>query len=331
MDHFLAKRLRLDRHVVERPGHGVDDRGMRARHVDDDGRLHRFATVQGDAAYPALIGEDAHDLAPEGELGALRLRRTLQVVGGKLRIGDVAAVRPEDGALDLASARLAEALVVHGPGRSEAAKIEERDPRPDRRPVPFLARDPELVRESEVLFEPAVVLGLHHHATGVDEPREPALVVRPEVVRPFLPVVIGLPGERDPVEGRVVDPDDRARVRGRPVARGGVPVHAQGAVSELRELEGGRGADDPRPDDDGVVLITHGSSSSLARAGPGRIRFCEIRSLPRRTARRHGGSVESLARDLAAQNLPRVPGREPVRIERVGVPAGAVPPAGRPR
>ena len=95
----------------------------------------------------------------------------------------------------------------------------------------------------------------NHQASALDELREAAFVVRLEVLRPVVPVVVALPRQRDAVEGRVVHPDDGARGGGRPVAGGGEPVHVQGPVAELRELEGGGGADDAGPDDDGVVLV----------------------------------------------------------------------------
>ena len=260
MDDLLAKRLRLDRHVPERPGHGVDDRGVRTRHVDDDGRTHRNSTVEGDAGHPAVGGENVHDLPAKEKLAALRLRRTLQVPGRELRIGDVAAVRPKDCTLDLAPARFAKAFVVHGPRRPEATQVIEGEPLPDRRPVPFLVRYFQLLRKPEVLLEVPVVIGLHHDAATVDELRQLTLIVGLEVPRPVLPVVVPLPGEGDTVERRVVDPDDRARIRGRPVTGRRVPVHIQGSVAELGELVGGCSADDASANDDGIVLVPHGLS-----------------------------------------------------------------------
>ena len=46
-------------------------------------------------------------------------------------------------------------------------------------------------------------------------------------------------------------------LEGRPVAGGRQLVHVQGPVAELRELEGGGGADDAGANDEGVVLVAH--------------------------------------------------------------------------
>ena len=180
-------------------------------------------------------GPNLHHLAPEPELRALRLRRALQVVGGELRVGDVARGRPEHAARELASARLPESLVAHQPGRAVAARVVDRELLADLRGVPLLERDAQLSRQADVLRQVVVVLGLHHQASALDELREAALVVRLEVLRPVVPVVVPLPCERDAVEGRVVHPDDGARGGGRPVTGGGEPVHVQGPVAELRE------------------------------------------------------------------------------------------------
>ena len=254
VDDFLAQRLRLDGHVVQCAGHAVDDGGVGAGDVDHDRSRDLRPVVELHAAGASAFGPNLDDLAPEQEFRALRLRRALQVVGRELRVGDVAGGRPEHAARELASARLAEPLVVHQAGRSIAAHVVDRQPLANRRGIPFLEWNAELLRQADVLVQVVVVLGLHHQAPALDEFREAALVVGVEVLGPLVPVVIALPRERDAVEGRVVHPDDGARARGRSVARGRELVHVQRAVAELGELEGGGGADDAGSDDEGVVL-----------------------------------------------------------------------------
>ena len=257
VDDFLAQRLRLDGHVVEGAGHAVHDRGVRAGDVGHDRRRNLGLVIEPHAADAAAVCQYLDDLAPEPELRPLRLRRALQVVGRELRVGDVAGSRPEHAARELAPARLPESLVAHQAGRAVTAQVIDRELLADPRGIPFLERNAELLRQADMLLQVVVELGLHHEASALDELREAAFVVGFEILRPLVPVVIALPRERGAVERGVVHPDDRARAGGRPVAGGRKLVHVQGSVAELRELEGGSGADDAGADDEGVVLVAH--------------------------------------------------------------------------
>ena len=293
MDHLLPERLRLDGHVVQRAGHAVDDGGVGAGDVDHDGRRGLRPVVELHAADASAFGPNLDHLAPEQELRALRLRGALQVVGRELRVGDVAGGRPEHASCKLAAARLPEPLVAHEARRPVAARVVDGKLLADLRGIPLLERDAQLPGQADVLRQVAVVLGLHHQAPALDELREAALVVRLEVLRPAVPVVVALPRERDAVEGRVVHPDDGARGGGRPVAGGGEPVHVQGPVTELGEFEGGGGADDAGADDDGVVVMVGGRHHRVSRGRRRGIGVRTKRSRPACVAVRRGPAASS--------------------------------------
>ena len=231
VDHLLAQRPRPDGHVVQGAGHAIDDGGVRAGDVDHDRRRDFRTVVESHAEDTSGVFRDLDDLAPEPELRSLRLRRALQVVGRELRVGDVPGGRPEHASCELAAARLSEPLVGHQPGRAVPARVVDREPLPNLVGIPLLERDAELPGQADMFLQVVVELGLHHEAAALDELCETTFVVRFEVLRPLVPVVIALPRERGAVVRGVVHPDDGARARGRPVAGGRQPVNVQRPVA----------------------------------------------------------------------------------------------------
>ena len=87
---LMAQRPGFHLHPIFDIGYAVDDVGVRPGHVDHHGRVDLFTVSQCYASNFAPIPANLHHFAVEQELATIIFGRPLHVVGGQLRVVDVA-------------------------------------------------------------------------------------------------------------------------------------------------------------------------------------------------------------------------------------------------
>ncbi len=252
--HLVAQRPGLDVHRLVDARHPVDDERVRAGHVDHDRSVDPGSVGERDAGDPTVGPADVGHLGVEPELAAHCLGGALQVVGGELRVADVAGVGGEQGTDELAFGFGPEAVVLGAAGFAVGAVLEEGDAFGQCLVVPDLVGDVDLVEQRQDLL---VVAAIEHeqHGAALHVEGVAAFVLGVEVAGPVLPVREALVGHRHAVVGGVVGAHDRTRVAGGAVARGRQLVEVERRVALLGQLEGDGGTDDPGADDDCVVPV----------------------------------------------------------------------------
>jgi hypothetical protein len=90
MADLLAQGSGSDFHAFLHPGHTVDDIGVRTGDVDHDRRIDPGSTLQRNAGHPVVFFADVDHFGIKHKRCAFGFGRALEVVGGKLRIVDIA-------------------------------------------------------------------------------------------------------------------------------------------------------------------------------------------------------------------------------------------------
>ena len=283
MGDLVAQRPGGDPHRAFQSRHAVDLRGMGAGDIDHDRGEQLLAAGQRHPLHAPTGAQDGADAGVETEDGTAGLGGALHVVAGELRVGDVAAAGEEDRARHLASRRLAEGGIVEAARGAEGSGGEHRQARPGlgRRQLPVGAAD--LVHNGQDALHEAVVAALHDDAAARVVAGHAAFVGDAAEALPIGPDEVALIGDGRTRHRGVVGPDDGAGIGGGAVARRRQAVESQGAEAPGGQFARHAGADDPRPDDDGVPVPFHGA----APCGSSR-RACKGGSPPLSRARAAG-------------------------------------------
>ena len=262
---LLAHGPGADRHRPSETGEPVDPGGVGPGHVDHDRRAYDAPVSECHPGDPLVVTLDADDLGAEAEPGTERLGGVLQVAGGELRVVDVARVGHPDGAGERLGRLGPERLVLHPGRRTHHACVEQGQPLLDLARHPSARRGCRAASNNGTTLVACPPFQQRHpagHQLGKVRAARPA-----EVGGPVAPVVPGLPSHRHPGQRRVAEPDDRAGVARRSVARARQRIEVQGSATATGELVGQRGADHPRADDDDVGVPTRPCVLSCGRHG----------------------------------------------------------------
>ena len=142
--HLLAQRARGDGHVCDDASELVDSAAVRSCDIHHDRRRHLGAVGQHDAFGPAGASDPSHGHAEE-ELGAGQLGRQPQVVGGELRVADVAAFGRPERAPQLRGRLGPELRIAELAGRAETGQVERAEPGDGLAAIPDLVGNAERI------------------------------------------------------------------------------------------------------------------------------------------------------------------------------------------
>ena len=165
---------------------------MRACYVHHYRCAGHPAVTKTNPTHTAILFEDLFNLHVESELGPARFRRAMQVVGRKLRVGDVAAGRKKDGAVQTPAGGLAKVWMFGSFCRGITLELEHWQTLDDLLAVQLFIRAANLFHDVDGVLKLIIAFGFHHQTAAVDVTRVSPFVLGAKKVLPILPVKVRL-------------------------------------------------------------------------------------------------------------------------------------------